>query len=67
MTDVIEIGKEQAIALLERAVQEKGADYQYSRPRGRMGLPVPTRITGMMFPPALSVTLSPMSACRWTR
>jgi hypothetical protein len=30
MTEVIEIGKEQAIALLERAVQEKGADYTYT-------------------------------------
>jgi hypothetical protein len=37
MTDVIEIGKEQAIALLERAVQEKGADYQYSPTEGSHG------------------------------
>jgi hypothetical protein len=29
MSDVIEIGKEQAVALLERAVAEKGADYEY--------------------------------------
>jgi hypothetical protein len=37
MTDIIEIGKEQAIALLERAVQEKGADYQYSPTEGQHG------------------------------
>jgi hypothetical protein len=30
MTEVIEIGKEQAIALLERAVQEKGEEYVYT-------------------------------------
>lgn len=37
MTEVIEIGKEQAIALLERAVQEKGAEYQYRPTEGEHG------------------------------
>lgn len=30
MSDVIEIGKEQAIALLKRAVEEKGEDFVYA-------------------------------------
>jgi hypothetical protein len=37
MSDVIEIGREQAVALLERAVAEKGADYKYTP------VPHPTR------------------------